>query len=115
MIDIKENISLKPYHTFHMDIQARYFVEYDTVAELKELLASSLLKDNKFLHIGGGSNLLFTKDYDGVVLHSRMNSVRRMGGGDDFVYVVAEMGMGWGEFVGSWWVGGLGGGRDFFG
>lgn len=109
MIDIKENISLKPYHTFHMDIQARYFVEYDTVAELKELLASSLLKDNKFLHIGGGSNLLFTKDYDGVVLHSRMNSVRRMDGGNDFVYVVAESGMVWDDFVAYCVDAGLGG------
>lgn len=99
MIDIRENISLKPYHTFRMDVYARYFVEYDTVRDLKELLVSPLLKENPFLHIGGGSNLLFTRNYDGVVLHSRMKSMACLGGDDDRTYVQAESGVVWDEFV----------------
>ena len=61
MIDIRENISMKTYHTFGMDITTRYFVEYDTVEDLRSLLISPVIKSNNFLPIGGGSNLLFTK------------------------------------------------------
>lgn len=99
MIDIRENISLKPYHTFRMNVIARYFAEYDTLSELKELLVSPLLRNNPFLHIGGGSNLLFTGDYDGVILHSRIKTLSSLQEENDRVYVVAGAGIVWDRFV----------------
>lgn len=109
MIEIRENISLKPYHTFHMDVYARYFAEYDTLADLKELLSSPVLKDNRFIHIGSGSNLLFTGNYNGVVLHSRMDSVECTYAPDDVVYVRAESGVVWDRLVEYCVAQGLGG------
>ena len=62
--------SLLPYHTFGMDVQASVFVEYASVDELKQLLADEALFGEPWFHIGGGSNLLFTGHYPGLILHS---------------------------------------------
>lgn len=64
------NISLLPYNTFGIDAKAKWFIEYETLDELREVLKKH--KGEKILHIGQGSNLLFLKDYEGVILHSRM-------------------------------------------
>ena len=67
---IKENISLSPYNTFGIDAKARLFIEYHSLDELREVLKEH--KGEPILHIGQGSNLLFTRDFDGVILHSGM-------------------------------------------
>lgn len=67
---IKENISLLPYNTFGIDAKAKTFIEYYSLDELRQVLKEH--KGEKILHIGQGSNLLFTKDFDGVILHSGM-------------------------------------------
>ena len=98
MINIRENISLKPYHTFGMDITTRYFAEYDSVEDLQRLLISPIIRDNNYLQIGGGSNLLFTKDYPGVILHSKILGVVAVDNGD-FVTVKVGAGVVWDDFV----------------
>jgi len=67
---IQENISLLPYNTFGIDAKARLFIEYYSLDELRQVLKEH--KGERILHIGQGSNLLFTKDFDGVILHSGM-------------------------------------------
>lgn len=71
---IKENISLLPYNTFGIDAKARLFIEYYSLDELRTVLKEH--KGETILHIGQGSNLLFTKDFDGVILHSGMARAR---------------------------------------
>ena len=70
----KENISLLPYNTFGLDAKARLFIEYYSLDELRQVLKEH--KGEQILHIGQGSNLLFTKDFDGVILHSGMARAR---------------------------------------
>jgi len=65
---------LLPYNTFGIDAKAKIFVEYGSIEELKQALQQ--YKGEKILHIGQGSNLLFTKDFDGVILHSGMARAR---------------------------------------
>ena len=65
-----ENHSLLPYHTFGMNVKASVFIEYTSIDELKQLLQQEYFSENRWLHIGGGSNLLFTGDYEGMILHS---------------------------------------------
>lgn len=65
---IKENISLKSYNTFGLNVKARYFVEIETVAQLQEVIQSAVFKSNPHLILGGGSNVLLTKDFEGIVL-----------------------------------------------
>ncbi len=64
------NISLLPYNTFGIDVKARLFIEYYSLDELRQVLKEH--RGERILHIGQGSNLLFTKDFDGVILHSGM-------------------------------------------
>lgn len=71
---IRENISLLPYNTFGIEAKAKVFAEYYSIEELRELLTK--YRGEKILHIGQGSNLLFTKDFDGVILHSGMARAR---------------------------------------
>ena len=68
------NISLLPYNTFGINVKAKRFIEYTSLDELREVLKAH--KGEQILHIGQGSNLLFTKDFDGIILHSGMARAR---------------------------------------
>ena len=75
MLKISENYSLLNHNTFHLEAYSRYFIQYSGEDELKEALKLPIVRNNKVLHIGGGSNLLFTSDYSGVVLHSAIRGI----------------------------------------
>lgn len=62
--------SLKGHNTFGMDVKCRRFVEFGTEEELCQVINGLTDADEPLLVIGGGSNILFTSDYDGTVLHS---------------------------------------------
>ena len=98
-MNIQENISLKPYNTFGIDVKARYLAEYETVEELKRLLQSDILKKNVSFHIGGGSNLLFLNDFEGVILHSKIKSIEKVNETNEFVWVRVGSGVIWDDFV----------------
>ena len=59
----------------HLDARCRYLAEYSSIDELRTLLASPFFKEQKSMHIGGGSNLVFTADYDGLLLHSQIKFI----------------------------------------
>ena len=80
-----------PFNTFRMDVKAKIFAEYSSVEELRQLL--DMYRGGKILHIGSGSNLLFTKDYDGVVLHSAMRRARCTNEDGDHVWIEADNGL----------------------
>lgn len=88
---IERDISLLPYNTFRIDVKAKIFAEYSSVEELRELLTR--YKDEKLLHIGAGSNLLFTSDFDGVILHSAMRRARCTKEDNDHVWIEADSGL----------------------
>ncbi len=88
---IHENISVLPYNTFGIDVKARIIAEYNSVEELIELL--DRYKGQPILPVGEGSNLLFTKDYDGVLLISRMQRARAMKEDTQQVWIEAESGL----------------------
>ena len=74
-ITTKYQYSLHQHNTFGMDVKAEEFITYDTVDELIQVLARIRGTGKRILHIGGGSNLLFTKDVEGVVLHSQIKFI----------------------------------------
>ena len=71
---VERNISLLAYNTFGIDVKAKLFIEYYSLDELRQILKEH--RSERILHIGQGSNLLFTKDFDGVILHSGMARAR---------------------------------------
>ena len=86
------------YNTFGIDVSAARFLEYTSVEELKKLIVQGAVT-TPFLHIGGGSNLLFTKDYDGLILHSRIEGIEVTEEDDRFVSVRVGAGVVWDDFV----------------
>ena len=78
MIDLK-NYNLKAHNTFGIDAKCSRFLEYESVAEAQEV--AKILRESSipYIIIGGGSNLLLTKDYEGIVVHSACKGVERKG------------------------------------
>ena len=63
--------------TFGIPVRARYFAEYSSEKELLRLSRDERFINNPVLNIGGGSNLLFVGDFDGLILHSAIKGIRR--------------------------------------
>jgi len=78
MIDLK-NYNLKAHNTFGIDAKCNRFLEYESVAEAQKV--AKILRESSipYIIIGGGSNLLLTKDYEGIVVHSACKGVERKG------------------------------------
>ena len=98
-MNIYTDYSLKSRHTFGMDVQTALFIEYATKEELKEILQNQQLEEGRWLHIGGGSNLLFMGDYPGTILHSSIKGYEVLS--EDAKGVVVRVGAGevWDDFV----------------
>ena len=102
-MQIQENISLKPYNTFHIQAIARTFASFRTVTELQEILAYKAILPaegkSKRLVLGGGSNILFTTDFDGLVLKNEVRGIEKIREEGDHVYVQVGAGENWHQFV----------------
>lgn len=96
---IKENTSLLPYNTFGIDVNSKYYIEYDSVEELQSVLQSEIVKSNQILHIGGGSNLLFLNDFHGAILHSTIRFIKKISENVDSVFFEVGAGIVWDDFV----------------
>ena len=99
MYTIKENISLKPYNTFGIDARAKSLTSFSSVEELKEILGSATITQNPSLVLGGGSNILLTKDFDGLVLKNEIKGIEIVKEDADHVYVRVGAGENWHSFV----------------
>ncbi len=99
MYTIEDNKDLTPYTTFGIPAKARYFAEYASEKELLKLSREDLFINNEVLHIGGGSNLLFCSDFNGLVLHSGIKGIKRYQKDEKTVYAIAGAGEKWTDFV----------------
>jgi UDP-N-acetylmuramate dehydrogenase len=98
-MDIQRDVSLKGLNTFGIDAKASYFGEFHSVAELQNLISNPDFKSLEKLILGGGSNLLFTRDFEGIVLRNRILGKEILEQNEDFAYVRAGAGEIWHEFV----------------
>ncbi|NNC49799.1 MAG: UDP-N-acetylmuramate dehydrogenase [Flaviramulus sp.] len=96
-MQILQNISLKPYNTFGIDVLAKHFVSVTNIDDLKNIL--KLKEFSNKLILGGGSNMLLTKDYNGLVIHINMKGVEIVSDNGDTVWVKAHAGENWHQFV----------------
>ena len=99
-MQIRENISLRPYNTFGIDVQAKYLAGFKTIEELRELsgYSPSGIQHQKLI-LGGGSNILFLKDYDGLVLKNEISGIEAVAEDEEFVYIKAGGGENWHRLV----------------
>lgn len=94
---MQEGVSLLPYNTFGIDVKASYYAEFHSLEELKSLLPS--LKSKPYLVSGGGSNMLFTKNFDGLFLRNCLKGIREISRTNDEVIIEAGAGENWHQFV----------------
>lgn len=96
-MEIISNFSLKQYNTFGIEAYAKQFVAVHSIAELQQVLAS-YQNEKKFI-LGGGSNMLLTQDIDALVIHIDLKGKKIIDTNDDFVWIEAQAGENWHEFV----------------
>jgi UDP-N-acetylmuramate dehydrogenase len=96
---ISANISLKPYNTFGIDAEAKFFTSIQSNQNIQELLQSHEYKTNERLILGGGSNLLLTKNVDALVIKNDLKGIEIVKETADSVFVKCAAGEVWHEFV----------------
>lgn len=94
---IQHNISLKEYNTFGIDAKAKHFVTIHNLEDLKEAL--QLPNFSKRFILGGGSNMLLTKDIDALVIHINIKGIHIVSEDNDTVLIQVQAGENWHEFV----------------
>ncbi len=102
-MNVQENISLKSFNTFGIDVSAKYFARFNSVDELHELLEfnkrTTTNDQRSTLILGGGSNILFTKNLDELVLKNELLGIKEIKEDEHHVYVQAGAGVSWHHFV----------------
>ncbi len=96
-MEIHENYPLKPYNTVSIDAKAKFFNSFSFVEELEETLL--MYSEYPVFILGGGSNILFTKDYNGAVLKNDIKGIELQHEDADHVYVKVGAGENWHQFV----------------
>lgn len=99
MIQLQENISLKPFNSFGIHALAKKFCRVASFNEMQELLEWNKTNNHPMLILGGGSNLLFTKNFDGLVLQNALKGIELIKEDPEYFYVKAMAGENWHEMV----------------
>lgn len=96
-LEMQHNYSLQPFNTFGIDVKAKYFASFSDLTELQTNLAA--YPQEPLLILGGGSNMLFTQDFNGLVLRNEISGIEEIDQDDDHVFVRVGAGENWHTFV----------------
>jgi len=94
-MQLQQNISLKPYNTFGIDVHAEYFTELKDIFDLAEITA---LPHKKHI-LGGGSNILLTHPVNGLVIHNKLKGITIEKEDDNYVWLNVQAGEVWHDVV----------------
>ncbi|MGV3639765.1 MAG: FAD-binding protein, partial [Adhaeribacter sp.] len=98
-MSFQQNVPLKNLNTFGIEVSSRQYAPFHTVEELQNLLQNPGLDKNQLLVLGGGSNILFTKDFAGTVLHNQIKGISIIDDQEDHALVQAGGGEIWHDLV----------------
>lgn len=99
-MNVKKEFSLKDYNTFNIDVKANVFVQIKQLSDLLEFYNSEYCSLKPRLILGGGSNILFTSDFKGVIVHSQISELNIIEENDDTVVIKVGSGIVWDDLVG---------------
>lgn len=99
MLTIQSNVSLKSYNTFGIDVTSRYLVEVDNDQDIQTLLQLPDIQTLPKLILGGGSNLLLTQDFNGLVIKINIKGIETVKEDENHVWLRVGAGENWHEFV----------------
>lgn len=98
-LQVQENINLQPYNTFGISVIAKYWSEQNTIDGIKALLSDSKYKSEEKLILGGGSNILLTRDFDGLVIKNNLKGITVVSEDENYFYVKVGAGENWHQLV----------------
>jgi len=96
---VQRNVSLKPYNTFGLDENAGFLGIVEAIEDLDEVFLSGRFRSQRKLILGGGSNVLFTRGFTGIVLKNEIKGLHTMSENEDEVLVSIGAGENWHQFV----------------
>jgi len=99
MLVIQQHVNLKPHNTFGIAAFCDFFVEINSEADFKELVAMPVYQQQQHLILGGGSNILFTADFKGLVIKNNLKGIAVLHENDTSVLVKVAAGEVWHDFV----------------
>ena len=98
MIKVEENVSLKPFNTFGIEAKSARFIAFKSIRELLDAL--KLRRSNEsLLVLGGGSNILLTQDFDGLVLKNELKGIEVIREDEEHIWIKSMAGESWHQFV----------------
>ncbi len=98
-MQVKKNVDLKPFNTFGLPARAKYWLELDDAARLPEVCTLPEFERESVLWLGGGSNVLFDGDYHGLAVHMANRGIREIKRENGKVWLQAQAGEIWHDFV----------------
>jgi UDP-N-acetylmuramate dehydrogenase len=98
-MELRENFSLQPLNTFGLDVRTRLFCEVASENELLTVLNDRRLSEERKMILGGGSNVLFTKSFDGLIIQNSIGGISVLSENDNEAVVRAGAGINWHSFV----------------
>lgn len=99
MLTIETDYSLKPHNTFGLDVKAERYVRLNDIDDVREVLYSKTICKKPILVLGSGSNILFSKDFEGTVLHPNLNNIEIASETKEDVYLRVGAGVCWDRLV----------------
>ncbi|MGD2035008.1 MAG: UDP-N-acetylmuramate dehydrogenase [Bacteroidales bacterium] len=99
MIEITHNFPLRQYNTFGIDVDAKYYARITSVKDIHELVRSNVFNTQSGFILGGGSNVLFTKHFDGLIIHSDIKGIEVVQENSGSVLLKAGSGVLWDDLV----------------
>lgn len=96
---IKHDFNLKSLNTFGLDIKADKYFSFTNIDELRRFMQNSKIDLNEILILGGGSNILFSKNYPGLVLHPNIDFIKKIEENNDEIFLEVGSGVNWDTFV----------------
>jgi UDP-N-acetylmuramate dehydrogenase len=95
MLLIQENISLLPFNTFHIDVKSHYFIAIHSVDDFRRLTELPVFKKSEKLFLGSGSNILFTKYFDGLVIKNDIKGIKTESENENTITIKVGSGENW--------------------
>lgn len=99
MLEVKKEFSLKAFNTFGISASAAHFVEVVSPDEVKAVLSDDRFQSMPKMVLGGGSNILLTRDFDGLVIKNSIGGIETVKEDDQSVWLKVGAGVNWHEFV----------------
>jgi UDP-N-acetylmuramate dehydrogenase len=99
MLNVLEKVNLAPYNTFGITEFARWFVHITTPSQISELIHHPLFTGHPYLILGGGSNILFTRPFEGLVIHTQLKGIETIDENHESVWLKVAAGENWHQLV----------------